>query len=83
MLRDTVGTRIEWAMLIGAHCNQARHVRDEVLEYLGNRRECSDLPVSAKCSTYSAVSKDKRDMFRHERLSSDTSQNTWLSKTHC
>jgi hypothetical protein len=39
MLRDTLGTRIVLAMLVGAHCNQARNVRDEVLGYLGNLRE--------------------------------------------
>ena len=43
MLRDALGTNapsFERAVLVGAHCDQARHVRDEVLGYLGNRLQC-------------------------------------------
>ena len=75
-VRYTLGTRIERAMLVGAHCNQARHVRDKVLGYLGNRRECT---ARSRCGNGEVltvfqllnllhsvtVSQDKLDMLRH------------------
>jgi hypothetical protein len=78
--------RIKQAMLVGAHCNQASHVRNEALGYLGTQNQLDCMARFRCCNgevlTFSQMLdllclQDKRDMLNHEWPSSTTRQNNW------